>query len=266
MLHRAPLVIVCCLSLLSFGRTAEAVLTFDVDVTPNVIVGTGISNGGWSVSTDSGVEVGLRAKLRYDANGQPQNIFNYSGTVPVGVGNVPYGLYVFDAGAPAAFPNRALWNFEWSINTDVDGSTGWNVGDLTYFLRFDTVPQPTGSPLVFDPILASNNPNGWWDHSFGDNSTPQSGGAEATDAASYATLLANNNVAQQSWNEGFFPSSFNPNATGDYLISLSAFDPGFNFVGQAGIVVRVVPEATSFLMVGLVAAGSLLGYRRFAKR
>ena len=52
-------------------------------ITPDVIFGSGNANGSFTVSTlnrNSGtVELGLRAKLRYDENGNPQNTFNYDG-------------------------------------------------------------------------------------------------------------------------------------------------------------------------------------------
>ena len=73
-------------------------------------------------TTDIGVEIGLRAKLRFDENNQPQNIFNYDGV----------DTYTFEARAPLngfndapnpADPGTAIWNFEWSVNTDVNNLT-----------------------------------------------------------------------------------------------------------------------------------------------
>lgn len=41
--------------------------------------------------------------------------------MPVGTGMVPYGLYQFPTGSRTGDANRPIWNFEFSINTDVDG-------------------------------------------------------------------------------------------------------------------------------------------------
>lgn len=246
---------VCCAAVLLGNRPAQAVLAFNTNVTPDVIFGSGNANGGWTVDTTDGVELGLRAKVRYDV---PQNVFNYSGTQLVG--SVPYGVYTFNAGAATAYPNRALWNFEFSVNTNADNlHAGRNLDDLTYLMRVDTMPQPVGAPLIFDPI---NVP--YADHSIGTNLTLNGGGAEAADAAGYAALIGANNVAQNSANQGFFMSGFNPNSVGDYVISLGAFS-GSSFVGQTGIVVRVVPEASAFLFGGVVcAASALVRWRRRA--
>ncbi len=79
---------VCACSLALFSYTTNAALIYNADVTPNVIFGSGNINGSFTVDQSNNVELGLRAKLRYDATGQPQNIFNSNGD----------GTYSFDAG------------------------------------------------------------------------------------------------------------------------------------------------------------------------
>lgn len=49
-----------------FGQT-----TYDGDVTPDVIFGTGNANGGFTIQRSAGVELALRGKLRENANGDP---------------------------------------------------------------------------------------------------------------------------------------------------------------------------------------------------
>lgn len=55
---------------------AAASLATAGNVTPGVIFGSGNANGSFTIAQGSNMEIGLRAKLRYDTNGQPQNTFN----------------------------------------------------------------------------------------------------------------------------------------------------------------------------------------------
>ena len=69
-------------AVLMCGSYSQGALLYDQNVTPDVIFGDGNDNGAFTVGTgiaDAGasnertVEIGLRAKLRHDENGQPQN-------------------------------------------------------------------------------------------------------------------------------------------------------------------------------------------------
>jgi hypothetical protein len=107
---------------------AGAALLFDQNVTPDVIFGSGNANGGFTVDRRNGIELGLRGKLRFNASNLPENTFNSNGD----------GTYTFDAGLPPTgfgfvapgSTSTALWNFEWSINSDVTGQLGRNLDDL----------------------------------------------------------------------------------------------------------------------------------------
>ena len=101
--------------------------------TPDVIFGSGNANGSFTVATgtyDAGapniavpLEIGLRAKLRFNDMNLPENTFNYDGV----------DTYTFDAGLPPtgfsfapSSTSTAVWNFEWSVNTDrIRQSGGW---------------------------------------------------------------------------------------------------------------------------------------------
>ena len=87
-----------------------------------------------------GIELGLRAKLRHNASGLPENTFNSNGD----------GTYTFDAGvAPTQSYPTAEWSFEWSINSDYDGSSSLLLDDLTYEL---SMTSSTGAYITaFDP-------------------------------------------------------------------------------------------------------------------
>ncbi|MEQ8837455.1 MAG: hypothetical protein RID07_11680, partial [Lacipirellulaceae bacterium] len=85
----------------ALGGSASAVTSFDQNVTPDVIFGSGNANGGFTVDTDNGVELGLRAKLRHNAVGAPENTFNSNGD----------GTYTFKSGVA---PTQSFPTAEWS--------------------------------------------------------------------------------------------------------------------------------------------------------
>jgi len=205
--------------------SAVAAIAYDQNVTPDVIFGAGNANGAFTVDTtdDGKIEVGLRAKLRFDASNQAQNIFNSNGD----------GTYTFDPGPPPAggfgfcsgCPTTPIWNLEWTVNVDVSSGTD-PLTDYTYEVGIDFDPDPVGTNfLTFDPINQS-----YYDHAIGDNSTPNGGGTIAADATEYASLIGSNNVAQNSWNMEFFNDApfdgFDPNDTGAYTVYLSVSDGG----------------------------------------
>ncbi|MBK5919979.1 hypothetical protein CCR80_02860 [Rhodothalassium salexigens] len=248
-----------CLGLASAGASAST-------VTPDVIFGSGNANGAFTIGTglNGGIELGLRGKLRFNDSNLPENTFNYDGV----------DTYSFDRGTPptgfgfaANSPTTPVWNFEWSINTDVTGTTGLALDGLTYELRLDGDPTAgTDFTDSFDLINAAFN-----DHAIGTNATGNGGGTVASDSADYAALIAQNNVAQNSWNYEFFNdgpaaliqlASFDPQAIGTYTIQLEAFLNG-DSVAATSIDIRTVPMpgALAFFGLGLGAAG-VAGLRR----
>jgi hypothetical protein len=240
------------LLLLATTGSANATVFFDQDVTNEVIFGSGNANGSFTVDRQNGLELGLRAKLRFDENNLPQNVFNSNGD----------GTYSFPTGTPwpaGGFgPATPVWNFEWSINSNADGSGGV-LSSFLYSIQIDFDPGAGTNFLTFDPINAP-----FFDHSIGDNSTPNGGGTEAADAAGYAALIASNNLAQNSWNIEFFNIGafdiFDPTVPGIYTIALTAFDvQGLALASVSiDIIVAAVPEppALALMLLGVV---SLLG-------
>lgn len=214
-------------------------LTYDQNVTPDVIFGSGNANGSFTVDavqTPVGVvELGLRGKLRFDASNLPQNIFNSNGD----------GSYTFLAGHPTggagwATTTTPFWNFEWSVNVDQDGSSGESLDDYTYELGLDFDPSPGGtSYLVFDPITPSVSAP-FFDHAIGDNVGTVVGAGNAVD---YAAYLAAYNVAQNSWSYEFFNdgpyATFDPTVDGVYEIYLKALDASGSTVAHTAISIVV---------------------------
>lgn len=228
------------------AASASVALEYDQNVTPEYINGTGTINGSFTVDRQNGVELGLRAKVRYNAMNMPENTF-------LSNGDGTYGP--FPTGGPTAPPGavtRARWNFEWTINTNYDGSSGLVLSDLTYVLSMDGEPSCANIPLEWDPVTPGANEAPLYflcyDHSMGDNSTPNSGGIEVACAnpgsdVAYQANLDTYNVLQQSWNYRFYPPgpgfTFDQNADATYDISLTALDGDGNVVASTAIKVIV---------------------------
>src|ERR1700754_379643 len=139
-----------------------AAVVHDTNVTNNVITGSGITNGGFTVDQANGVEVGLRARTRFPV---PLNDFpnNGAGTF----GDFPAGGF-----GPGFLNQTASWAIDFSINSDYLGTSGIKLNGYTYVLEFDT--DPSAAVLYSfqaDPI---NVP--YADHDLGDNSTGQGAG------------------------------------------------------------------------------------------
>jgi len=257
------------ISLLAASASLVAVNSHAANVTPDVIMGSGIDNGSFTVGTANYVEIGLRAKVRYPV---PKNTFNYDGT----------RTYTFDPGESSPGSGRPLWNFEWSVNSDT-GDTGRKLDDLTYILALDTDPTSGVSfTKIFDPV----NPSleyPYFDNSIGDNNTVNGAGTEAGNVGDYVNLIADNNVAQNSWAYNWF-ADIDPTIAGTYTIALLAFDGQnafpdltsdklFAFLGdgtKSGTYINVVvsavplPAALPLYGAGLAVMG-FIGWRRKKK-
>lgn len=230
-------------------------LTFDTNVSPGVIFGSGNVNGSFTVDSANGVEIGLRGKLRHGPSGAPANIFNSNGD----------GTYSFAAGvAPTQAAPTAVWSYEWSINTDVDGTTGWTLDDLVYVLSLDNDPSMGTSFSSFDPINQV-----FFDHSMGNNGTTAATDVKAANAGQYATNLGLYNVAQNSWKpHWYFAPGFDPTLDATYDISLAAYN-GSTLLAKSSIQIIVgaggaaVPDAST---TGLMVGGALMGLLALRRR
>ncbi len=255
--------------LLISSHSLNAAILYDQNVTPDIINGTGIANGSFTVDRANGVELGLRGKLRHNASGSPENTFNSNGD----------GTYSFDAGvAPTQSSPTGVWSFEWSINSDWDGSASTDIGNgrttpraldqLTYLLGYDSDPTLATSYSEFDPI--NTDPTDTVpDHALGTNGTANGGGTSYNSSyGDYETAIGANNVAQNSWKAHWFLTSFDPTLDGQYDFYLKAFD-GATLLAQTNMSIIVgngatasVPEPGSLALLCL----GLLGFAAVRKK
>ena len=246
---RKTVYVLVSISLLLFGNVANAALINGTgNITPDVIFGSGNANGAWTGEHIDGIEVGLRAKLRYDGAGNPQNIFNYDGV----------DTYTFDPTLSLIPAGRSVFNFEYAVNVDTDGS-GDMLSDFSYLFQFDLDPTAgvMFSPMSGDIITFKT------DNALGNNGTGNGGGT--VDTVNYASLLSSNNVAQNSQNRGFgFSGALDPAANGIFTYSLSVLDSTGSVIASSSINVVVgstpVP-APGMTLLFLMALTGLMAKR-----
>ena len=134
------------------AATASASVQYDQNVTPDAIFGSGNANGSYTTQRTGDLEIGLRGKLRFNNLNQAENTFNSNGN----------GTYTFDNVLPPTgfgfapgSPQTAIWNFEWSVNTNYTGSGANNLNAYTYEIGLDADPSVGTNFLTFAPWSAT---------------------------------------------------------------------------------------------------------------
>ena len=212
-------------------------VTYNDNIT--AIFGGGNPDTGWTSESGNGITLALRGKQRYPSTS---------------TANVN-GVYSYATGLIPPNNNRAVWNWEFSINS---GTAFLPTYD--YFVGIDTDPSQGISYTYVNALTY------WTDNSFGNGSTLNGQGVEANpnNAANSAALAAVNTIAQQSQNLVF--AGGNPLLDATYNYELFAVAKGGGTSGaklaDVGITVVVgrggaaVPDGGSTLsLLGLGMAG-----------
>lgn len=206
-------------------------------ITPDIIWGSGNTNRGFEVNTFGSLELGIRAKQRLPTPNDQ---------IGVGIVRDSNGTYLFDINDVNLPSNRSIWNFDWSINSDIeDGSDALNT--YTYLISVDYDPSSAFDMRSYDPFSVDGT--GFY---LGTNSSGNGGTTFLTGDLSQA------NVAQNSVNMGFLTDA--PLRAGDFRVSLSAFS-GNDLIGSTTIDIKVVSAPATALILAS-AFGGLVMMRR----
>ncbi len=218
-------------------------------VTPGVIYGSGNGNGSFTGETRNNIEVGLRAKQRYPKAG----IYNYDGN----------NTYTFDSTILTTNPaDRSVFNFDWAINVDQDGTSGKKLSDFDYLLYWDVDKTTATSYLSGNPFASPF----YFDHELGNNSTVAGGSAKATNLLGLLANMPLYNVAQQSTNLGFGFSP-DPDAPGQYGFKFEVLAKGTdNVLASSEILVNVTPVPLPAALPIAASAFGLFGFLASRKR
>ncbi|MBT9501520.1 MAG: PEP-CTERM sorting domain-containing protein [Burkholderiaceae bacterium] len=129
-LTRTPSLAAALATMTLASTSAMAVASYGDVAAPGVYFGTGNVNGNWTIDTDSGVEVALRAKNRQTL----QTIDGSGGTYMAEL-----GACLTCTGAP-----KAMWSYEFSVNSG-------SLSGVTYLLGIDHDPSAGVSYSWVDP-------------------------------------------------------------------------------------------------------------------
>ena len=202
-------------------------ITYDTSLAaPGFYNGTGNANTNFTVAAGDGIELGLSAVIRF------------VGPVDPGAGsntyNVPTGVNGGDA----------LWDVEFSINTRAGGGSN-DLSAYTFSAQVEDLTDSVTGPSV-NPVTAGDS---FWD------------GVE-TNTFSPSTEWGAQNAENLSFGGGaLLNDEFDPNATDDYLVTLTATDLSNDTVITDTIHVDATPEPAS-IFSALAGLGSLALFGR----
>ena len=206
---------------------------------------SGNPQGGWTVDTENGVELGLRAKQR--------------GALPIywNSGN----LYSAPAGTGSG--GRAIWNYEWSVDVRPGGGgTGLTLSDVTVQMQVkDNHGNDSG---LFNPLTFWTDNQGYGSGA-GDGNPATPTPPPTTGVGKDLSANGSDWVAQNSQNLEFFGAplpNFDPNAAAVYTFDLLVFQDQ-SLLASDEIIVNT-PEPGTLTLLGVACLGLLRARRRRA--
>ncbi len=179
--------------------------------------GTGNPNGGFTVDSENGIEIGLRAKLRQSPN----------------VIHSPDNQYTVPTGSQPGVPGRAAWNYEFSIDLEPLGAGSLTLADIVASLTITDVT--TGQTSTVNPLTYWNDDTG-----FGSLGT-----TKPESAAQWGAQNSQNPIF------GDFPLAFeyNMNAVRTYRLDLVINNlSGGNLATDTILINTVSPEPASLAL------------------
>lgn len=216
------------------SANASSVTTYDANlVVPGFYNGTGNPNGGFTVTTttDTGIELGLRAKYRY--NGAVINSPDNTYSVVAGHGTLA------TSGNNHAATTAAAWNYEFSINL---GSSGYTLSDV-----------------VAELAVTDANANGGLGQTVTVNAL-----THWTDDATFGNVGAQNSE-NLSFGDSPLAGIFDLNAIDTYTFTLTVKDANTGgLLASDTIVVNTTPLPTPALS-GLLLLGAVGGYLKLKR-
>ncbi len=211
-----------------FTGSARADVVFHDTI--STYFGTGNPADNWTVSTDNGVQVALRARYRNGAS-----IYSPTDDYIVPAGACDTASPCKDLPSPSVLVSLsalALWNFDFSI--DVSGALVPNLSNVAANTIL-TITVLDGATTVGS---GSFNPFGLGDNAFHD-------------------VIG----VQNSSNLGFV-TGFNPNAAYEYDFTLNVVDASNASLASVDIEVLPTPEPSAVILFSTVLFGALFLIRR----
>jgi hypothetical protein len=218
---------------------------------PGWINGSGNPQDNFTVTTNNGIELGLRAKYRHN----PATI-TPTGTTPTYT--VVAGPETNQTSGNNGTSTRTAWNYEYSINLNPKSEASGYLTLSQIFAKL-TVTGPNGIPSLPTDILHIP---------YTDDNTGYGFASDGITPERHAVAMDSDWLAQNSENPSFgnFPvAGFNPYTTGTYTFTLEVGTTADGVLATDTIKVDVVPTplpSTALAGLGLLGGVGVMGGRR----